>query len=88
MRIDTRGKNAIFSIIFAMRVHVLALDDVFDPGLSAVLDAFQTANELAEMVGFSGERFDVKIVGSSNQSRPRKACQAHTGVCKIRNLWF
>jgi transcriptional regulator GlxA family with amidase domain len=46
-----------------MRVHVLVLDDVFDLGLSAVLDAFQTANELAEMSGFSGERFEVKIVG-------------------------
>ena len=46
-----------------MRVFVLALDSVFDLGLSAVLDAFQTANELAEMSGFSGERFDVKIVG-------------------------
>jgi len=48
-----------------MRVHVLALDGVFDLGLSAVLDAFQTANELAEMSGFSGERFEVKIVGVS-----------------------
>jgi transcriptional regulator GlxA family with amidase domain len=46
-----------------MRVHVLALDSVFDLGLAAVLDAFQTANELAQMSGFSGERFDVKIVG-------------------------
>ena len=46
-----------------MRVHVLALDGVFDLGLSAVLDAFQTANELAEMSALSGERFDVKIVG-------------------------
>jgi transcriptional regulator GlxA family with amidase domain len=46
-----------------MRVHVLTLNDVFDLGLSAVLDAFQTANELAEMSGYSGERFEVKIVG-------------------------
>jgi transcriptional regulator GlxA family with amidase domain len=46
-----------------MRIHVLVLDDAFDLGLSAVLDAFQTANELAEMSGFSGERFDVRIVG-------------------------
>src|SRR5215475_12266249 len=46
-----------------MRVHVLVLEDAFDLGLSAVLDAFQTANELAEMSGFSGDRFDVKIVG-------------------------
>lgn len=46
-----------------MRVNVLVLDEVFDLGLSAVLDAFRTANELAEMSGFSGERFEVKIVG-------------------------
>jgi len=63
------GKNAIFSIILAMRVNVLVLDDVFDLGLSAVLDAFQTANELAEMSGFSGERFDVKIVGVTKSVR-------------------
>jgi transcriptional regulator GlxA family with amidase domain len=46
-----------------MRVSVLVLNDVFDLGLSAVLDAFQTANELAEISGFSGKQFDVKIVG-------------------------
>jgi transcriptional regulator GlxA family with amidase domain len=45
-----------------MRIYVLALDGVFDLGLSAVLDAFQTANELAEMSGFPSERFEVKIV--------------------------
>jgi transcriptional regulator GlxA family with amidase domain len=45
-----------------MRIYVLALDGVFDLGLSAVLDAFQTANELAEMSGFPRERFEVKIV--------------------------
>ena len=48
------GKNAIFDIILAMRVCVLALDDVFDLGLSAVLDAFQTANELIEHVRAGG----------------------------------
>jgi transcriptional regulator GlxA family with amidase domain len=57
------GKNAIFSMIFAMRVDVLALDGVFDLGLSAVLDAFQTANELIEMSGLGVSRFEVKIVG-------------------------
>jgi transcriptional regulator GlxA family with amidase domain len=55
--------NDIFGIIRAMRVYVLALNDVFDLGLSAVLDAFQTANELAEMSGLSGERFEVTIAG-------------------------
>ena len=57
------GRNCCFGIIFAMRVHVLALDGVFDLGLSAVLDAMQTANELAELFGFSGERFEVRVVG-------------------------
>ena len=33
-----------------MRVFVLALDHVFDTGLATVLDAFQTANELAELL--------------------------------------
>ena len=57
------GKNAIFSIIIAMHVDVLALDGVFDLGLSAVLDAFQTANELIEISGLAVSRFEVKIVG-------------------------
>ena len=52
-----------------MRINVLVLDDVFDLGLSAVLDAFQTANELAEMSGFSGERFDVKMIGVTRSVR-------------------
>jgi len=55
--------NAIFDIIIAMRISVLALDDVFDLGLAAVLDAFQTANELIEMAGLTVPRFEVKTVG-------------------------
>jgi transcriptional regulator GlxA family with amidase domain len=46
-----------------MRVYVLALDSVFDTGLATVLDAFQTANELAGMSGLSSSRFDVSVVG-------------------------
>jgi len=57
------GKNAILSIILAMRIHVLALDGVFDLGLSAVLDAFQTANELIQLSDMAVPRFDVRIVG-------------------------
>jgi len=52
-----------------MKIYVLALNDVFDLGLSAVLDAFQTANELVEMSGITGERFDVRIVGVSESVR-------------------
>jgi transcriptional regulator GlxA family with amidase domain len=46
-----------------MRVNVLALDDVFDLGLSAVIDAFQTANELIDMAGLAVPRFEVRTVG-------------------------
>jgi transcriptional regulator GlxA family with amidase domain len=46
-----------------MRVSVLALDGVFDTGLSTVLDAFQTANELACLSGLSSPRFEVTVVG-------------------------
>src|SRR5215510_8561884 len=46
-----------------MRVHVLALDGVFDLGLSAVVDALQTANELIDVSGLDVPRFQVRIVG-------------------------
>jgi transcriptional regulator GlxA family with amidase domain len=46
-----------------MRVYVLALDHVFDTGLATILDAFQTANELAELSGVSTSRFEVSVVG-------------------------
>ena len=57
-----------------MRIHVLALDGVFDTGLAAVLDAFGTANELAEMTGLAAPRFDVTIVGV------RKAVKTSQGL--------
>jgi transcriptional regulator GlxA family with amidase domain len=46
-----------------VKINVLALDGVFDTGLAVLLDAFQTANELAEMSGMSSPRFEVAIVG-------------------------
>jgi transcriptional regulator GlxA family with amidase domain len=46
-----------------MKIHVLALNGVFDTGLATVLDAFQTANELAEMSNAAPQRFEVRIVG-------------------------
>jgi transcriptional regulator GlxA family with amidase domain len=55
--------NAIFDIIIAMRVDVLALENVFDLGLSAVLDSFQTANELIGAGKLPIPRFDVRTIG-------------------------
>ena len=46
-----------------MRIHIFALNGVFDTGLAAVLDAFGTANALAEMTGVCSLRFQVKVVG-------------------------
>ena len=46
-----------------MKIDVLALDGVFDTGLATVLDAFGTANELAEIFGLTSLRFDVSTVG-------------------------
>ena len=46
-----------------MKINVLVLNSVFDLGLAAVLDAFQTANELIEMTQLSVPRFEVKMVG-------------------------
>jgi transcriptional regulator GlxA family with amidase domain len=62
MRLEAIDKNAIFDIVLAMRIHVLALNAVFDTGLATVLDAFQTANELSAMSNLS-LRFEVVIVG-------------------------
>ncbi|KQZ44068.1 GlxA family transcriptional regulator [Duganella sp. Root1480D1] len=44
-----------------MNITVLALDSVFDTGLSAVLDAFTTANELAPMLEAPQPAFNVTL---------------------------
>ncbi len=62
-RFYASGKNAIYDTIFAMKVNVLVLDAVFDLGLSAVLDAFQTANELIGLSGLAVPQFEVRITG-------------------------
>ncbi len=46
-----------------MRVDILTLNDVFDLGLSAVLDVFQTANELIELTELDVPRFELRTVG-------------------------
>lgn len=52
-----------------MKVHVLILDGAFDLGLAAVLDAFQTANELLDASKIAIERFDVKKVAVRRRVR-------------------
>jgi transcriptional regulator GlxA family with amidase domain len=46
-----------------MLIYVLALHELFDTGLSTLLDTFGTANDLAKSAGTSSTRFDVTVVG-------------------------
>lgn len=73
-----------------MRISVLVLDGVFDLGLSAVLDAFQTANELIEVAGIQSPQFRVDIVGvrkavktSQGLSIPIRPASSRTPDCVV-----
>ncbi len=54
-----------------MRIAVLVVDDMFDTGLSAVLDTFDTANELA---GASPPPYEVALIS------PRARVHTHHGL--------
>ena len=57
------GKIDKLDIIIAMRIHILVLDEVFDTGLSTLLDTLRIANDLTDMAGASSTRFNVSVVG-------------------------
>jgi transcriptional regulator GlxA family with amidase domain len=46
-----------------MRIYIMALDEVFDTGLSTVLDTFSIANDLAESAGTPSIHFEITVVG-------------------------
>jgi transcriptional regulator GlxA family with amidase domain len=52
-----------------MRLTLLALDGVFDTGLSVLLDTFSTANELSSAQGSARPLFDIQVVGVRPQIR-------------------
>ena len=52
-----------FYIDPAMRISVLALNGVFDTGLTTVLDALTTANKLAGATGLTAPGFEITLVG-------------------------
>lgn len=58
-----------------MRLSVLVLDDVFDTGLSAVLDALDTANGLAAELGRESRPFSVTLVGVRRRARTHSGFQ-------------
>ncbi len=51
-----------------MRIHVLALDGVFDTGLSSLLDTFNVANDLAALAGAPATHFDVTIISVTGRN--------------------
>jgi transcriptional regulator GlxA family with amidase domain len=61
--------NDNFGSIYDMRLTVLALDGVFDTGLTVLLDTFSTANELTCAQGIARPLFDVQVVGVWPQIR-------------------
>ena len=46
-----------------MRIHVLALDEVFDTGLSTILDTLSVANDLADANSAFSTHFEVTVIG-------------------------
>jgi transcriptional regulator GlxA family with amidase domain len=52
-----------------MRCEVIALDGIFDTGLSTVLDVFTTANELIGLFDLGIPPFDVSVVGVRRRVR-------------------
>ncbi len=52
-----------------MRIAILALEGMFDTGLTAVLDALTTANTLAQSTGMPTPGFDVTLMGVRPQVR-------------------
>src|SRR5229473_2900839 len=64
-----------------MRIDVLVLDRVFDLGLSAVLDAFHTANELIDVFGLGVRRFDVRVVGVRSSVTSAQGFRVPVGDC-------
>ena len=52
-----------------MRISVLAVPDLFDSGLSAVLDVLATANALREEVATSVPSFEVTVTGTEASVR-------------------
>lgn len=73
-----------------MRLAILALDGVFDTGLTALLDIFSTANELAALRENAGPVFDVDLVGIRPQVRTALGLTATVGpaAAVVRPDWI
>jgi len=79
MLIGPSGRNDNYDTVLAMRIYVLVLNDVFDTGLSTLLDTFSTANDLAESAGAPSTRFDVTVVGVRSRVRTSQGLSVPIG---------
>jgi transcriptional regulator GlxA family with amidase domain len=79
------ARNDIFDANAAMKIDVLVLNGVFDTGLAAVLDAFATANELAEAQQLASIVFDVTVVGLSRQVRSNQGFEVPVSPARDRS---
>lgn len=52
-----------------MNITILALEGCFDTGLTSVLDALSTANELAQVMGIKTAGYEVSVVGMRGEVR-------------------
>ncbi|SEO81536.1 GlxA family transcriptional regulator [Nitrosovibrio sp. Nv6] len=52
-----------------MRIHILALNEVFDTGLSTLLDTLAVANDLTNSAGAASTRFDVTVISVRRRVR-------------------
>lgn len=64
-----------------MQLTILAIEGVFDTGLTVFLDAFSAANDLGEMLLETSPHFDVKVVGVREQVRT--ACGLQVPVSSV-----
>ena len=63
-----------------MKLQVLVLEDVFDTGLAAVLDAFATANELSAMLTLDVPPFEVTLAGMRQKVRTAQGFAVPVGA--------
>ncbi|MDI3315136.1 MAG: helix-turn-helix domain-containing protein [Mycobacterium sp.] len=61
-----------------MRIAVVALDGVFDSGLSVVLDVLTTANSMRENLGAAPPAFEVTVVGLTAEARTGQGLRVET----------
>jgi transcriptional regulator GlxA family with amidase domain len=75
---DGSGGSAVFDTVPDMRIAVVALDGLFDSGLSVVLDVLATANFLRDNIVGAPPPFEVVVTGLSATARTGHGLRVET----------